>query len=211
MRACAEQFITLGNIPNASIVVRHLSAGLNTNLSAANIAWFIRQALQCSSEDVHFYTMPCDQSMLQGYSYAIPRLGQWLEMVNTYLNPYDTPVTASNVDIVYRNGQNYAATTGLQGAWYYEDPGPAPVVTPTPTEEPRSDGPTIIQVTPKPPETVPPIITPGPEPVPGAAQEPAAPSATSAPGSATAPAPAPRVTAAPDTDETPDFALRLGA
>lgn len=204
MKACAEQLISLGNIPNAHIVLELMTDGLITNLSGANIAWFIRQGLQCKSEDVHFYTMPCDQSLLQGYSYAIPRLGAWLEMVNEDLNPYDSPVTVANVDIVYRNGASYAATTGLQGEWYYEDPGPAPVVTPTPTREPG--GPTIIEVTPKPPETWPPeeMFLPSPE----AAPAPETPGDTETHTPETGVTPAP--TAAPVTDETPDFAIRLG-
>ena len=213
MKACAEQFITLGNIPNAGIVLKVLDNGLKTNLTPANMAWFIRQGLQCKSEDVHFYTMPCDQCMLQGYSYAVPRLGAWLEMVNEDLNPYDTQVTTANVDIVYRNGASYAATGGLQGAWYYEDPGPAPVVTPAPTQEPG--GPTIIEVTPKPPETYPPEWMFLPSPTPEAATpEQAAPDSTAAPAPTAEETPGPAVTSAPsaesETDETPDFAIRMG-
>lgn len=213
MKACAEQFITLGNVPNAPIVLELMTDGLTTNLSRANIAWFIRQGLQCKSEDVHFYTMPCDQAVLQGYSYAVPRLGAWLEMINRELNPYDTQVTSANVDIVYRSGANYAATSGLQGAWYYEDPGPAPIVTPTPTQEPG--GPTIIEVTPKPPETFPPEWMFLPSPTPSAeTQEQAEPDSAAAPAPAAEETPGPAVTSPPaaegETDETPDFAIRLG-
>ena len=210
LRAAAKQFISLGNIPNAKPLATVLSKCLKTNLSAANIAYFMRQAVLCQPEDVHFYTMPCDQSMLQGYSYAVPRLWEWLEMVNEDLNPYDTPVGYGNVDIVYRSGAAYKATTGLQGAWYYEDPGPAPVVTPAPTAEPGSDGPTIIEVTPKPPETFPPEDWFLPKPSPEAAEpaETPAPEATPTPAPTASPAPTPGATA--QIDETPDFAERLG-
>ncbi len=200
LRACADQFIRLGNIPNAGIVVNLLASGLETNLSAANIAWFIRQALQCKSEDVHFETMPCDQCFLQGYSYAIPRLGPWLELVNQKLNPYAHQVTAENVDIVYRSEGRYRCTGKLQGDWYYAEPGPDPLVTPTPTEDPA--GPTIISVTPKPPETWPPDYVPSALPEEGEIEEAEEPTPT-----------APQISTSPDTatvDETPDFAQRLG-
>lgn len=132
LKACAEQFITLGNIPNISKVVDILSGGLDTNLSAANIAFFLRQALQCKSEDINFYTAPASSDMVGGYSYAILELWDWLPMVNEYLNPYDTQVGYENVDIVYWDGSGYTATTTLQGAWYFQRPAPAP----KPTEEP---------------------------------------------------------------------------
>ena len=39
----------LGNIPHVGNVIKLLSDGLQTNLNAQNIAWFLRQALQCRS------------------------------------------------------------------------------------------------------------------------------------------------------------------
>jgi len=191
LKACAEQFIRLGNIPNARAVIETLSEDLSTDLSAANIAYFLRQALLCKSEDVHFHIMPCGDSALQGYSYAIPRLGEWLELVNNCLNPYDAPVGYGNVDIVYYTGSGYAATGGLQGAWYYTEPvEPVPVTPSLPAPEPKSEGPTIIEVTP-PPQTPPTTEEPQP------AEEPQ-------------PTPMPQPTPPPEDAETPDFALRLG-
>ena len=208
LRAAADQFIRLGNIPNASIVMNLLSHGLDTNMSSANMAWFIRQALQCKSEDVHFFTMPCDQNLLQGYSYAVPRLGQWLDMINQRLNPYAYPVTVENVDIVYRVEGGYRGTGGLQGDWYYAEPGPEPLVTPEPTPPPK--GPNIIPVTPKPPETWPPGYQP---PSLGGEQGlDAAPMPTLAPIPAPTPPPLPAQPEAPPeepVDETPDFVQRM--
>lgn len=160
LKACADQFISLGNIPNISKVVEILSSGLDTDLSAANIAFFLRQALLCKSEDINFYTAPNTPDMVGGYSYAILDLWDWLSMVNEYINPYSTPVEYGNVDIVYRGDSGFTATTVLQGAWYYSqpvsgtvDPGlEAEPEIPVPTPEP--EGPTIIVI---PSETEPPV------------------------------------------------------
>lgn len=160
LKACADQFISLGNIPNISKVVEILSSGLDTDLSAANIAFFLRQALLCKSEDINFYTAPNTPDMVGGYSYAILNLWDWLSMVNEYINPYSTPVEYGNVDIVYRGDSGFTATTVLQGAWYYSqpvsgtvDPGlEAEPEIPVPTPEP--EGPTIIVI---PSETEPPV------------------------------------------------------
>lgn len=122
MKACADQFIKLGNIPHARAVAEILGENLLTNLSTANIAWFMRQLMQCRSEDIHFYTMPSEGRFLQGYSYAVPYLWEWLDMVNSCLNPYETPIEMWNMNLVYYDGANYAGTQGyLDGAWYFEE------------------------------------------------------------------------------------------
>lgn len=170
LKACADQFISLGNIPNISKVVEILSGGLDTDLSAANIAFFLRQALQCKSEDINFYTAPNTPDMVGGYSYAILNLWEWLPMVNEYINPYSTPVEYGNVDIVYRSDGGFTATTVLQGEGYYSRP-VSSTTEPEPEPEPEApvftaepEGPTIIVIpseTEEPAETEPPV----PEPV----------------------------------------------
>lgn len=171
LKACAEQFITLGNIPNISKVVDILSDGLTTDLDASNIAYFLRQALACKTEDINFYTAPNNPDMVHGYSYAILDLYQWIPMINDYLNPYSEPVTEANLDVVYRGSSGaITATTELKGADYYNyvatvqpteiiEPTQTPDLSPEPTpgeptpEEPaateppaETDGPTIIEV-----------------------------------------------------------------
>lgn len=161
LKACASQFISLGNIPNISKVVEILSEGLDTNLSAANIAFFLRQALLCDSEDINFYTAPNSPDMLGGLSYAVLDLWNWLPMVNEYLNPYEVPVEYGNVDIVYRDG-GISCTTTLKGEWYYQtqpETEPEPE-TPSEPQEPETTpggGSDIVVV---PPETSPPVTVP---------------------------------------------------
>ena len=98
-----------------------LSEGLKTNLSSGNIAWFLRQALQCKEENVRFDTLPADPKLLQGYSYAVPRLDEWLAMINADLNPYEEPITQWQLNLVYCDWMgHYYGTNGLDGEWYYD-------------------------------------------------------------------------------------------
>ena len=121
LKACADQFIQLGNIPHARAVANILSENLNTNLSAGNIAWFMRQLLQCRSDDIHLDTLPSEGRILMGYSYAVPELDEWLEMLNTRLNPYDHELGMWDLNMVYCDGTGYAGTQGyLDGDWYYQ-------------------------------------------------------------------------------------------
>ena len=124
LKACADQFIRLGSIPHARAVIRILNENLKTNMSGGNIAWFMRQLMQCRSEDIHLETMPADTCILMGYSYAVPRVYEWLEMLNSRLNPYDRELGFLDLNLVYRSGDNYYGTQGyLEGAWYYPNGG----------------------------------------------------------------------------------------
>ena len=160
LKAAAEQFISLGNIPNIGKVTKILAENTDTNLSAANIAYFIRQALMCNPEDINFYTAPNTPQDVQQLSYTFLDLYNWLDMVNTALNPYTAPVTEGMVDVVYLHNGAACCTTVLNGAYYYQlgqkqesapaqeqpvelaaepepEPEPQPEQQPRPTERPQ--------------------------------------------------------------------------
>ena len=153
LKSCAEQFISLGNIPNISKVVKILAEGMDTNLSGANIGFFLRQALKCEPENINFYTVPSNPDYVGGLSYSVIDIWQWLPMLNQHLNPYETEVEYGNLDVVYKENGSFTATTYLQGAWYYEAQ-PAPVSKPQPEAETEAEpelpaepeGPTIIVI-----------------------------------------------------------------
>lgn len=120
LKACAKQFISLGNIPNAGKVIDILSESMDTDLSAANIAFFLRQALLCKSEDISFYTVPTTPKTLgEGYSYAVILVYDWLEMINEHLNPYSEPLTFGNINVMYSDYFGVGCTGEVRGAWYY--------------------------------------------------------------------------------------------
>ena len=102
-------------------VVRFRSGYANGDLGRVEmqqkfLAFFLRQALQCKSEDINFYTLPNSPDMVRGLSYTFVQLYDWLDMINAHLNPYTTPITAANVDIVYRSGGAICCTGELRGA-----------------------------------------------------------------------------------------------
>lgn len=122
LKAAAEQFISVGNIPNAPKLAKLLADDLTTDLSASNIAFFMRQLMLCKTDDIRFFTAPNDAEMINGYSYAVLRLYDWLDMVNNYLSPFSTPIQAGDVDIVFRSGDTYIGTRGLVDEDYYITP-----------------------------------------------------------------------------------------
>ncbi len=119
LKACFEQFISLGNIPNVGKVIDILTESLDTDLSAKNIAYFMRQALMCKLEDISFDTMPNAPKTIGGYSYAVIVLYNWINMINEHLNPYVQEITSADLDVMYNDIYGYGCTREVQGGWYY--------------------------------------------------------------------------------------------
>ena len=103
-------------------------------------------------------------------SYTFLDLYDWLDMVNSTINPYTTPVTEGKLDLVYLHNGAACCTTVLNGAYYYQlgKQETAPVQQPAavslsepaaPAEEPAPTPPPQPQVTTAP--------TPKPRPTPG--------------------------------------------
>ena len=120
MEAALGELLSLGSVPRLPELVTLLSSHMDTDLSAANIAWLARQALQCRREDLHFTTMPNTPVTVAGLSYTLAEPEAWLAMINDSLNPYTVPIRLENLDLVYRDDTGYHATSGyLRGAGYY--------------------------------------------------------------------------------------------
>ena len=122
MDAALAQLLTLGSVPRLPELAELVASHTDTELSAANIAWLLRQALQCRREDIHFHTMPNTPATVAGLSYTLPEPEDWLAMINDCLSPFTAPITRENLDLVYHDASGYHATSGfLRGADYYSD------------------------------------------------------------------------------------------
>ena len=76
---------------------------VKTDLTTGNMTWFAKEILKLKSEDIHFYTMPTNPSvMIYGFSYGTVLPDEWLEMLNESLNPYDQPIEMEDLSLIYR-------------------------------------------------------------------------------------------------------------
>ncbi|MGN1002089.1 MAG: LCP family protein [Oscillospiraceae bacterium] len=114
LKAVASQMLSLGSIPHLTELIQIVLDNVETDLTAANIAYFAREFLKCSMDDIQFSTMPFTGNWINGVSYVSVDIPAWLDMVNQCLNPYAQDVTESNVDILIANydGSSLYATTG---------------------------------------------------------------------------------------------------
>ena len=169
LSACANQFLSLGNVPKARQLIKLLSENLDTDLSAANMAYLLRQYLACEPENIRFHLAPVSTASFGGCSYALLQVDPWLALLNEYFNPYDTPIRWRNVDIVYLKGKGVGCTGRLQDPNYYK---PQPSPTPGPEPEGGESGGDAEIVTPSPAPTPEPTPEPTPDPTPEPTPEP---------------------------------------
>ena len=122
IKACAGQWLQLGNwnklLPAAKIILDNA----DTNLSYGNMQWYAKEFMKMSIDDISFMTMPNTGCMIRNLSYVSINVDDWITMVNTYLNPTDTPITKEDCNILYQlrpesgkytvTAANYAVTNG---------------------------------------------------------------------------------------------------
>ena len=179
LKAAAEQFLQLGSIPNIPQVAAILAESTDTNMTASNLAWFARQLLRCKAEDIRFFTAPNTPAYVNNISYTFLNLYDWLEMINTRLNPGSTPVSEGQLDLVYLHNGAVSCTTALQGLSYFqlgrrekaEEPAPQPASIPESVELPPPPARPHVRPAPPPEDW---LSLDEPEPVP-LAEEPAPP------------------------------------
>ena len=141
LKSVASQMLTLGNIPNLPEFIEIFESNVTTNMSAANIAFFVRQFLLCRSEDINFHTAPGNGGdSVKGNSYYALYVDEWLELVNSCLNPYDQPVTEENVNILTHSyDTGFYSTTGVIAGGRDSFAAHPSYVQSTPTPEPAPE------------------------------------------------------------------------
>ena len=114
LMSIASQFISLGSIPHLTEFISIFEEYVLTNMSTANLAFFARQFLMCSSENITFATIPANYNdSIKGLSYVSIYVDDWIAMINERLNPYDQAVTTSNVNILTHSfSSGFYSTTG---------------------------------------------------------------------------------------------------
>lgn len=110
----ARQMLTLGNIPNLPKLIQIMMENVETDLTGNNLAFYAQEFLKLDAENIRFHTLPADGVSIRGGSYMSIRVGEWLQMVNDYLNPFKQEVTEAHVDILTTaNGRTFSSTTGV--------------------------------------------------------------------------------------------------
>jgi len=77
---------------------------VKTDLDYGECAWFAKELLKLNMDNVHFYTMPGKYNdYVLGKSYVTITVDEWIEMINTTINPFDKPIKEENLNILTRD------------------------------------------------------------------------------------------------------------
>lgn len=117
LKAMMSQFLKLHNIPNLNKLIDIYEKEVTTNLSAGNVMFYVKEFLKLDESAISFETIPANYNGVKnGMSYVFIHVDEWLEYLNTWLNPYTTEITSANVDILYESNGQVVATSGtVQG------------------------------------------------------------------------------------------------
>jgi LCP family protein required for cell wall assembly len=75
-----------------------------TDISLQNLIWFGERFLELEYEDINFHIMPGNYwGHVGGVSYVTIYVDEWIELINTYINPWDFDLTIDNFSILTRD------------------------------------------------------------------------------------------------------------
>ena len=121
-REAARQVLSLGNLPQLPEMVRIVLDNTDTDLTAGNIAFYAQEFLKLDAENIRFHTLPFDEVYIRGGSYVSIRLAEWVDMINTCLNPFSVDVTEENLDVLTCSDSGFYSTTGsIPELWSFYD------------------------------------------------------------------------------------------
>ena len=123
LMAAAKQILENKNKISIADITTIFLKYVNTNLDNGQCIWFGKEMMKMDIENIVFHTMPGKyDDTVHGVSYVTIEVVEWLEMINTYINPFDVNIEAGNLNILTRDsmGRLYA-TSGLYGGDYADE------------------------------------------------------------------------------------------
>jgi len=115
MKAAAQQIIEKKDSINLTTLISVFINHVDTGLTAGNLIWLAKEFYKVDSENINFHVLPGDyDDDVYGSSYVSIYVPEWLEMINSYINPLDRDIVESDLDILTRddNGNLYS-TSGV--------------------------------------------------------------------------------------------------
>lgn len=122
IRDVAWQILKPQNLAKFGTFVTIFSEHVETNLTVGNMMWFATKALeQDSINQLSFHELPGNYSAtaysrtvgnMQSYVYFYPN--ELVELINTYMNPYESKISTSDLDLMRINSDGtISSSTGV--------------------------------------------------------------------------------------------------
>lgn len=114
--ALVDQLLRPQNILRVDEFVNIFRENVETDMDLRNLAFFAQQFIQLDRENIRFHAV--DETIgnindhVNGISYVTLYLEPWLNLINTYFNPYNFEITLDDVEILTRNENREFFVTG---------------------------------------------------------------------------------------------------
>ena len=103
MTAAKQILANKSNVPLTTLIDIVVN-DVKTSLDLGQCTWLAGELLKMDAENIQFLTMPGNYNdYYNGRNYVTVDIDGWLEMLNTYLNPFYQQITTANVDLAGRN------------------------------------------------------------------------------------------------------------
>lgn len=97
--AAIRQWVSPKGLVHLPKALKLIEQSTNTNLTTANLLWLAESLLLCSRDEIAAATLPGTADYIAGGSYYVLDAAAVADTVNTYLNPYEEGVQASELYI----------------------------------------------------------------------------------------------------------------
>jgi hypothetical protein len=102
LTAAATQIIARRDSISVSELANLFLNNVITDIPLSNLIWFGERFLELDPENIYFHTMPGQLDNVHGGSFVSILLDEWLELLNTYISPWNFEITPETVSILTR-------------------------------------------------------------------------------------------------------------
>jgi LCP family protein required for cell wall assembly len=115
LKAAAEQILDQKDSISLTTLIDIFLNDVESNITKGNLGWFAKEFLKMDAVNVSFETLPANYyDEVNDDSYCTIKLNDWLNVINTKLNPFDFEVKAEDVSILTRDANgNLYVTNGV--------------------------------------------------------------------------------------------------
>ncbi len=116
LKAAAEQILEKKDSIKISALIDIFLNDVDTDLTLGNLGWLAKEFFKMDAVNISFETIPAEYNdSVNGDSYCTINVNEWLNVINTKLNPFDFEVKAEDLSILTRddNGSLYVTN----GVW----------------------------------------------------------------------------------------------
>jgi LCP family protein required for cell wall assembly len=118
LKAAAEQILANKSKLNITELVNIFLEYVDTDLDLGKLGWFAKEFLKMDSDKISLEMIPANYNdNVNGNSYCTIYVNDWLEVLNTKLNPFDKEIKATDLSILTRgaDGKLYATDGVIAG------------------------------------------------------------------------------------------------